>query len=177
MSKSKTVDAPAVRAMCEHIQAQYPAATLQDIYKTCYQDFFGAEHLMRDTAAARQYLHYELEQCAGQDLSAMPAGEPTGFRHRFMRINLAEVTSGRMSADELLRLFIAAAGKDNAYSSDWASEWTQIEAVALDVNPAWQNDELRAALSEAAQMNAAVHHSEPFRNAYNPHYRIIRNKQ
>ena len=31
-----------VRAMCEQTVKAYPAATLQDVYKTCYQDFFGA---------------------------------------------------------------------------------------------------------------------------------------
>ena len=53
----------AIRQMCQYIHTQYPLATLQDIYKTCYQDFFGAEHLMNDTAAARYYINYELEQC------------------------------------------------------------------------------------------------------------------
>jgi len=166
----------AIRDFCAELISRYPAATLQDIYKTCYQDFFGAEHLMQDTAAARQYIQYELSQCAGQDLSAMPAQEPTGFRHRFVRLNLSEVTSGRMTADELQRLFIDAAGTDNAYSEDWYGEWQRIEAIALEVNPAWQGSELQTALREAAQRKAPVRHSEQFRNTYNPHYRIIRNK-
>ena len=165
----------AVREMCEDIQARYPAATLQDIYKTCYQDFFGAEHLMNDTAAARNYLHYELGQCAGSDMSAMPLREPTGFRHRFVRINLLNIAEGKLTEEELLRLFIDAAGKDNRYSDNWADEWQLIERIALQVNPAWRNDELQQALRQAAEQKAAVRHSEQFRNTYNPHYRIIKN--
>ena len=166
--------------MCEQMVAQYPEANLQDVYKTCYQDFFGAEHLMQDTAAARKYLRYELKELRNERVKelksegGMPMREPTGFRHRFERINLATVVNGEMSEDELLRLFIDAAGKDNAVHDRWAEEWTQIEAIALEVQPAWQDEELQALLHEAANNRQAVRHSENFRNTYKPHYRIIR---
>ena len=163
----------AVRTMCEQIAGMYPAATLQDVYKTCYQDFFGAEHLMQDTAAARKYLQYELEQIKNE-VVVMPLREPTGFRHRFERINLALVLNGEMSEEELLQLFIEAAGKDNALHDNWAYEWSEIERIALQVQPAWQNEELQAVLHEAAANNQAVRHSEMFRDTYKPHYRIIR---
>ena len=166
----------AVRTMCEQIAETYPAATLQDVYKTCYQDFFGAEHLMQDTAAARKYLHYELNDLRNGEGNEfkMPLHEPTGFRHRFERINLALVLNGEMTEEELLRLFIDAAGKDNALHDRWVDEWAEIEEIALEVHPAWQNEELQAVLHEAAENNQAVRHSESFRNTYNPHYRIIR---
>jgi len=162
------------QTMCEQIVRRYPEATLQDVYKTCYQDFFGAEHLMQDTAAARTYLHYELDEMSNeQTANGMPMREPTGFRHRFERINLALVRNGEMTEEELLRLFINAAGTNNALHAHWADEWKQIEAIALRVHPAWQNEELQKALHEAAAGNHAVRHSEAFRNTYKPHYRIV----
>lgn len=165
-----------VRALCEQIAEHYPAATLQDVYKTCYQDFFGAEHLMQDTAAARKYLQYELNELRNEGVNelGMPMREQTGFRHRFERINLAMVVNGAMSEEELLQLFIEAAGKDNALHDRWSEEWSEIERIALDLQPAWQNEELQKALREAAANNQAVRHSESFRNTYKPHYRIIR---
>ena len=175
-SRADSFPETAVRSMCEQMVAKYPEANLQDVYKTCYQDFFGAEHLMLDTAAARNYLRYELKELVNERMSelGMPMREPTGFRHRFERINLATVVNGEMSEDELLRLFIDAAGKDNAVHDRWAEEWTQIEAIALEVQPAWQDEELQALLHEAANNRQAVRHSENFRNTYKPHYRIIR---
>ena len=172
-----SVPQTAVRELCVEMLRLYPAATLQDIYKTCYQDFFGAEHLMRDTAAARQYLHSEIAQCTNQDLSAMPLREPTGFRHRFVRINIQNITNGSMTEEELLTLFIEAAGKGNAYHDNWEAEWSQIETIALEEHPAWQNEELQHELRHASQLKAAVRHSDAFRNSYNPHYRIIRNEK
>lgn len=174
---SPLVPEDAVRQMCKEICAHYPKATLQDIYKTCYQDFFGAEHLMRDTAAARTYLHGEIEQCIGQDMSAMPLREPTGFRHRFVRINLLNISKGNLTEEELLSSFIDAAGKDNACHEHWEEEWTQIERIAIDFHPAWRDEELQQELRHAAQLKAAVRHSDAFRNTYNPHYRIIRNEK
>ena len=166
----------AIRTMCQDIHNRYPLATLQDIYKTCYQDFFGAEHLMNDTAAARQYIHYELEQCRDTDLSLMPDYEPTGFRHRFVRVNFSNLVEGQLTEEQLVMMFIDAAAHDNAFGSDWPSEWRLIEQIALGVNPEWAAASLQAELTEAAENNYAVHHSEAFRNAYNPHYRIVRNK-
>lgn len=165
----------AIRAMCMAIHEDYPLATLQDVYKTCYQDFFGAEHLMNDTAAARKYIHYELEQCRDSDLNAMPKREPTGFRHRFVRINFSCLIDGELTEEQLLTMFIDAAGKDNAYSDDWLSEWYKIEKIALEVNPAWADGSLQSELRDAAYGKYAVRHSEAFRNNYNPHYRIVKN--
>lgn len=164
----------AIRLMCEEIHENYPKATLQDIYKTCYQDFFGAEHLMNDTAMARKYINMEMEQCRNTDLTLMPKLEPTGFRHRFTRINLRCVVDGTLTEEELLCMFISAAGKDNAFSDDWYSEWRKIEAIALEVNPEWEDLELQNELHEAAEGNYAVRHSDSFREYYNPHYRIVR---
>jgi len=164
----------AIRKMCQNIHNQYPLATLQDVYKTCYQDFFGAEHLMNDTAAARNYIKYELEQCENIDLSLMPKREPTGFRHRFVRINFSNILDGELTEKQMLTMFIDAAGKDNAFSDDWLSEWKLIERIAIETVPEWNDKELQTELMKAAEGNHAVRHSEAFRENYNPHYRIVR---
>jgi len=165
----------AVRALCEEMVRTYSQATLQDIYKTCYQDFFGAEHMINDTVTARAYLRYELEQCASENLRCMPFVEPTGFRHRFVRVNLQQVIDGHMSEDELFKAFLDAANNSEPMHSDWEKEWEQIESIALQVHPQWKNEELQMLLRHAAKNEQAVHHSEAYRNAYHPHYRIIKN--
>ena len=165
----------AIRSMCEEIAQRYPHATLQDVYKTCFQDFFGAEHLLSDTAAAHRYLLYEIEATRAQDLNAMPIYEPTGFRHRFTRVNLSLVHSGEMTEEELFALFMEAAGTNNAFSDNWAEEWAKVEAIALEVHPTWTDTTLQAVLQFAASTASPVRHSETFRQTYNPHYRIIVN--
>ena len=104
----------------------------------------------------------------------MPRREPTGFRHRFVRINFSNIVEGELTEEQLVMMFIDAAGKDNAYSDDWVEEWKKIDKIALEVNPDWKDDELQSELMMAAEHKYAVRHSEAFRNNYNPHYRIIR---
>ncbi len=173
----KPSEEQAIRTMCMEIAEHYPQATLQDVYKTCFQDFFGAEHLMRDTAVAHQYLKEEITATEAQDLSAMPMYEPTGFRHRFTRANLSLVHNGAMSEDELFARFVEAADTNNAFSDNWAEEWEQIEFIALEVRPAWADSSLQAELRYAASIPSAVRHSEAFRQHYRPHYRIIKNER
>jgi hypothetical protein len=164
----------AIRTMCMEIAEHYPQATLQDVYKTCFQDFFGAEHLLKDTAMAHNYLLSEIAACKDEDLSAMPSFEPTGFRHRFVRVNLSLIHAGQLSKSELFSRFVDAAGQNNAYSDNWPAEWQQIETIALEMHPEWQDSALQAELRHAASVPCAVCHSEAFRNAYHPHYRIVR---
>ena len=167
-------DSRAIREMCKDIHEKYPLATLQDVYKTCYQDYFGAEHLMNDTAMVRKYIHFELEQCQNTDMSAMPKYEPTGFRHRFTRINFSTIVEGEVTEEKMVMMFIEAAGNDNAYGDDWLSEWLTIEKIAVRTIPAWRDEALQSELLNAAKGKHAVRHSEAFRSSYNPHYRIVR---
>ena len=166
----------AIRQLCREMHRQYPAATLQDLYKSCYQDFFGAEHLVGDTAAARHYLHEELSGFRADSRTGIPEQEPTGFRHRFVRISLACVTEGKMTEEELLQRFVEAASHDNALTADWAEEWKRIERIAIQTVPAWKDSTLQAGLMQAAMQHSAVRHSDAYREAYRPHYRIVRNK-
>lgn len=171
----KTTDEQAIRSMCAEIAQHYPHSTLQDVYKTCFQDFFGAEHLLSDTTAAHQYLQAEIEATRAQDLSAMPMYEPTGFRHRFTRVNLSLIHRGEMTEEELWKRFVEAAGTNNAFSDNWEEEWLRIETIALQVHPAWTDSTLQTELRYAASVQSPVRHSETFRQNYNPHYRIIAN--
>lgn len=163
-----------IRRMCEEISEKYPNATLQDVYKTCYQDFFGAEHLISDTTLARLQLRMEIEKCRDTDLSSMPEKEPTGYRHHFTRINLSMVTEGKMTESQLFDMFIDAASKNNNPDGDWAKEWEKIEKIALQVSPKWESPKLQILLKKMAKENQPVHHSDAFKKAYNPHYRIVR---
>ena len=80
-----------------------------------------------------------------------------------------------MTQNELLEAFMAAANTSAPVRENWADEWAQVESIALQVHPAWADAELQALLREAAKTNSTVHHSEAFRQAYHPHYRIIPN--
>lgn len=168
--------------MAATLHGQYPAATLQDVYKTCYQGFWGAEHAAPDSARAAAYLDSELQlmQNETRDESNMPMQERCGWRRkgRYERMSLWTVVDSTITKEKLLRDFLAAAQKSPAHNRRtdrrWYQEWILVETEALKAVPAWQNESLQQELMAAAKRAQPVHHSEGFRNNYHPHYRVLR---
>lgn len=155
-----------------YVAETYPAATLQDVYKTCYQDFFGSEHMLPDSASARRYIAYEMTQLEN-DTMLMPLYEATGWRHRYERISLQNVLDGTISEEDLLHRFLDASAKPQAADScEWTIEWSKIESIALTIRSEWADSALQAELKWCADSCYAVRHSQSFRETYNPHYRI-----
>ena len=161
----------AIREAIERQMVTYPESTLQDVYKSFYQDRFGPGHMISDTASARSYLMRELSEMS--DASAVYY-EPTGSEGRFVRVYLSTIADSLLTAEQLLDAFIQSANAVQAPQTEWASEWEGIVGVIrkydLKVN---DFEVLQPVLSEAAQNHQAVHHSQAYREAYHPHYRIV----
>ena len=157
------------------IVQRYPAATLQDIYKSCFQDHFGVAHLLADRASVKGYIERELATAAAFDVSYY---ELCGWQGRFVRVNLAVVRDGRLTADELTDAFMASAAfSSNEVTEAWIAEWNEIlqaicKAELDDQLANFQTDSMRLA-ELLAGGNYVMHHSASFRDAYHPHYRII----
>ena len=154
------------------MKEQYPLATLQDVYKTFYQDRFGAEHMITDTASVRAYLTSELETSAA-DSVPNPYYEPTGAKGRFVRVYLRCVNEGLITADLLFDAFIRSAHPETASANSWAEEWKDIVAAVEQAGVFTDIKEDSEQLCEAARINHAVRHSDAYRNTYHPHYRIV----
>ena len=147
----------------------YPESTLQDIYKYFYQEHFGPEHLISDTAAARIYL---LQELALAD-SNSAYYEPIGINGDYVRVHLNAVTDGIITADELLNALITSANEHRIPSTDWESKWKTIVSVIQAENIEIEGLEDKPLLDEAARHGQAVHHSRAYNEAYHPHYRIV----
>ena len=149
----------------------YPESTLQDVYKSFYQDRFGPGHMIADTASARQYLMYELSNMT--DKSEVYY-EPTGNKGRFVRVYLSAVADGLITADQLLDAFVRSANGVQKTEIDWETEWHHIEEIIVKNDIQINGFEADAALlREASRQNQAVHHSRAYNAAYHPHYRIV----
>ena len=161
-------------AMSE-LTERYPAATLQDIYKSCFQDHFGVAHLLADRANVKGYIEYELATAEAFDEAYY---EFCGWQGRFVRVNLAVVRDGLMTIDELTDAFMASAEfSSNEVTEAWIGEWHAILEVLCaeglhEQLPDFASDSARLEqmLSEGRYV---MHHSASFRDAYHPHYRII----
>jgi len=154
----------------------YPESTLLDIYKNFFQDRFGPGHLIEDTAAARNYLSTEL---ASTDTFKGPLLDPTGYKHRFYRVNLALLKNGTIPFNDFFNLFMESSGNFTPPSLKiWKKEWKCIEKIIsrteLDI-PGYTSD--KSYLEELISSGEyVVHHSERFIKKYDPHYRIVKKK-
>lgn len=152
--------------------AHYPQSSLQDVYKSFYQDRFGPGHMISDTAAFNEYNQYELAVAAA-DAVPNPYYEPVGAEGRFIRVYLRCVNEGLISAEQLFDAFLRSAVPAEQPPRSWADEWSCIERTARELGLTASNADYEA-LRHAAKAEQAIHHSEAYRNAYHPHYRIIK---
>ena len=167
----QSIDTVAVRSAIERQLADYPESTLQDIYKSFYQEHFGPGHIISDTASARRYLMKELSEM-GETQS--PYFEPTGSQGGYVRVYLSAVADSLITAEQLLDALIRSANSWQEPSVNWLEKWgaivSVIQANKIELD-GFETD--LPLLTEAAQNNQAVHHSRRYNEAYHPHYRIV----
>ena len=162
-----------VHTAVERMLSDYPASTLQDIYKSFFQDRFGPGHIVADTAQAAVYLRHELESVDNLDVKLY---EPTGEHCNYYRVALAAIASGKVPFDTYLSCFLRSVREVKAVDVEvWAAEWALKEKVIASMDlglPGCAED--AAAIEEMLSSgHYAVHHSKQYNAHYAPHYRII----
>ena len=167
----QSIDTIAVRSAIERQLTTYPESTLQDIYKSFYQEHFGPGHIISDTASARRYLMRELSEM-GETQS--PYFEPTGSQGDYVRVYLSAVADNLITAEQLLDAFVRSANSRQKPVVSWMEKWEAIvsfiQANKIELE-GFETD--LPLLTEAARNSQAVHHSRRYNEAYHPHYRIV----
>lgn len=165
------MDTLSVRIAIERQMTAYPKSTLQDIYKSFYQERFGPGHLIGDTASAGRYLMRELSELTEHSKVYY---EPTGSDGRFVRVYLSAVADSLITADQLLDAFVRSANMDKGKEVDWELDWRSIVDVITKYGIVLNDfDKDVEMLNEASRNRQAVHHSRAYNEAYHPHYRIV----
>ena len=165
----QSFDTLSIRAAIEQQMTAYPESTLQDIYKSFYQDRFGPGHIISDTASARSYLMRELSEMGE---TSTVYYEHTGSEGRFVRVYLSAVSDSLITADQLLDAFVRNANMVKA-ETDWEAEWKAVVGTITKYGIQIQGFEDASLLEKASRNRQAVHHSRAYNAAYHPHYRIV----
>ncbi len=167
----QSIDTIAMRSAIERQLATYPESTLQDIYKSFYQEHFGPGHIISDTASARRYLMRELSEMSK---TASPYFEPTGSQGDYIRVYLSAVADSLITAEQLLDAFARSANSWQEPTVSWMEKWETIISIIQANKIELEGFETDLPLlTEAARNNQAVHHSRRYNEAYRPHYRIV----
>ena len=151
----------------------FPKSTLQDLYKSFFQDRFGPGHLVSDTSMAGNYLRYELNNST---VFHEKYYEPTGYESNYYRVNLSVIKENKISYQDFFDAFLRSVENVSLDDiSEWKSEWSEIESVIISMNLNLENFEkdLEMIHSVLEQDKYAIHHSDTYESEYHPHYRII----
>lgn len=122
----------------------YPKLRLLDIYKSCFQDYMGAEYLVKDKAQVEKYLDYELRFIDEKELQPW-LYESCGVRGRYVRVGILAIYKGLVPKETLLEAFIKSANSKRPTVSSWKRKWKSIEHKLDKMNlqlPHYQEDKL-----------------------------------
>ena len=153
----------------------YSELRLLDIYKSCFQDYMGAEHLVTDSERVRAYLDEELETTTLNEL--MPwYYEPCGIDSNYYRVSIRAIKEDIITEELLLDAFVRSANSVERPSVEsWRNRWHMIigtiDQMQLDL-PHYDEDKvfIDSILSVGKY---AISHSPEYRETYHPHYRIV----
>ena len=170
-----TLSAQDIQGFVSRQMQVYPKSRLLDIYKSCFQDYMGAEHLVSDRERVKAYLDEELQTTSFDDL--MPwYSEPCGVNGQYIRVSIRAIKENLIAEDMLLDAFIRSANSEKRPTVEsWRDRWRKIVDTIdqLELNlPNFQQD--RAFIDSILSVGKyAISHSPEYREAYRPHYRIV----
>lgn len=153
----------------------YPKSRLLDIYKSCFQDYLGAEHLVSDSERVKAYLDEELETTTLDEL--MPwYFEPCGIDSNYYRVSIRAIKENIISEEILLDAFVRSANSVERPSVEsWRNRWHMIIGTIDQMQLALPHyDEDKVFIDSILTIGKyAISHSPEYREAYHPHYRIV----
>lgn len=150
----------------------HPSMQMQDVLKMCYQAVFGVEHMLVDVDRAKQYFYQEYESTPAS--FSVPLYEP--ISENFCRINLAAWKARELEPEELFELFVASSSHNTPGTRfDLNNCAKSVEKIIAKGLLPFSLEEWKS--TYVAYKNNGmlpVHHSEAYRLAEQPAYRIVR---
>jgi hypothetical protein len=149
------------RIVREH-RARYPRMLPQDFAKLAYQSEFGPAHLVTDESEVIESILTEWRAVSGNDPPCNP--EPIG--NGFCRFHMTDAYDPAEAAPVLAALFIRSAGKRTGTHEGLSARLDVLRRVPVPGMEAWLDGYRQRGCPP-------VRHSEAFRAAYRPHYRVL----
>ena len=152
---------------------RYPAMQLDDIYKLLHQAALGPGHAVGNPVAARKRLEQEIQALG--DGSNEPQQDIISPDGRLGRVHLRAYLDAGGNPDALHRAFVETANTYPASPDKLAKFCGCLGDLAAAGGIPFAQDKVIAYFEKISQGGyPAIHHSEAFRLAYQPAYRVSR---
>ena len=150
---------------------KYPALQTEDVFKYIFQSAFGCEHLVSNEEVALAYIKREYESVSK---TAEPYVEP--LDGEYSRVYLSCLNEG-LTSETLARLFCLSAKREGQGRVALEQKIEVAKALVASGELPLEGEEFAQKLATWKNLGyPAVHHSNAFREAYKPAYRVIANQ-
>ena len=151
-----------------HHSAKYPRMTPVDAVKLLYQNEFGGGHLIRDPEMPRQYIRRE-HAALDPKIPRQPA-EPIG--NGLVRVYLYGLTPEEL--EPLADAFFRSAAAHQGSLDSFLRKLARLQNLTAQGVLPFSSETLEAYLQTyAAEGYPMVSHSQTYRDAYAPAYRVV----
>ncbi len=162
----------AVEALLRDHFERRPLMRATDIYKLLYQGVFGVGHILGK--GARKRLHEEAESIDLEDHPCEPLIEGVSSDASMVRVNLRPYLRKGLSLDELYGAMEETA-KVRGSPEKFLQAWSVFHGLATSGSLEVDRGELDSLNVEILEQGPRPHHhSEQYRVAYYPAYRVVK---
>lgn len=156
--------------LCTHA-LRYPEMQPQDAVKLIYQNEFGPGHMIPDPQSSLRRL--QEERASINSNNTAPALE--GIGNGLYRVSLAAWAAAEYPSETLNRDFVRSANLHTGTQEQFLQKLNVLQLLTQQGTFSFSIDELETYLSRYISEGCpAVSHSERYKNAYHPAYRVVR---
>ena len=164
---------------------RYPASEVRDVYKLLYQAYHGPAHGAIDFARVWEWLQEEWEEVQGGNRYGGCVFEPIyvdGITPKLYRVHLGPAKAAGLAPESILHELIRTTELfPDAYPDErhllrdgFVEAWTAVGQAISSGRLHLSGEEYESFSATMTETDwLAAHHSDSYRKAYNPHYRLV----
>lgn len=147
---------------------KYPQMQIEDIFKFLYQSTFGCEHMISTPEKVTDYIKEEFD-----NMNSANQAEVEELDGAFCRVPLSCLNDG-LNADTLGKVFFLSAQKKAGGVQELQHKIAIVREMLTEGLLPYAVDTFNK-VADAWELKGycAIHHSETFRKAYKPAYRVV----
>lgn len=149
---------------------KHPQSEITDVVKLVFQNEFGGGHLIKDEDFSLKRIISELNSTTPNTDIQLTEDIGNGI----VRLNFNALTD-KISAEAINKCFILSAQEIQGNINSFEMKLTKLQELCEDNMMPFSKEELIKYISKYKEMGyPAVSHSETYKNAYSPSYRIMK---
>lgn len=147
----------------------HPSVRPQDMIKLCYQAAYGAEHLLEDLTAAKEYLDKEFSNLSSGSSLLYEYISPS-----FCRVNLYAWKVHGLPSERLFQMFADSVSIPPNGKTEFSDLLKEVRKLSSAGVMPFSLDEWNRDVEAYLQAGGGpVHHSNEYRAAEQPAYRLV----